>query len=177
MVGGEAELGAGGHDARELVDERRLEQPPAVVAALRPGVGEEDEDALQAGAAGSAATSALASSGKTRTLPRPPSSTSASRLAMPFQVRLAADYRRVRAPCRLPRQVLAAAEADLEPQRRPGRGAEGRARVGDAAAGGDVDANLGQQPGEQRAAAGAEPGPAAAAVERRRPRALSRRRS
>lgn len=46
-IGGEAEFGAGLHDARQLTQKFRLDQAALVVARLRPGIGEKNIDEIK----------------------------------------------------------------------------------------------------------------------------------
>ena len=48
VVGGDAQLCPGPHDARQLADRRGGHEPTLVVARLRPGIGEQNEDAADA---------------------------------------------------------------------------------------------------------------------------------
>ena len=69
VVGRQAQLAARRQQPGELGRGRRIDDPPLVVAGLGPGIGEQDEDALEAGV-GQGASSRRASSTTTRRLSR-----------------------------------------------------------------------------------------------------------
>lgn len=116
IVGGEAQFGAIGHDAGERVERRSRDDAALVMAELRPGVGKENEDARERGVAQRGEQEARvvekeADVGKVMLLDL------GQELGDAVFEHLAADEAHRRMRCRLRRQMLAGAEADLEPDR------------------------------------------------------------
>jgi hypothetical protein len=161
VIGREAQLAARRQKTPELGGGRRIDDPPLVMAGLGPGVGEQHEDPLE-GRGGQRPQQ------ETGVIDHDPQIAKAPGLGQPEQARdpsdegLAADQADLRMGRRLGREVLAAAEADLQPE------AAVAGKVG-----GEVDlplrrdrqAQARQTLGQQALAPGAEPMPRAPAVE------------
>ena len=112
-----------------------LDQPALVVPRLGPGVGEQDEDPVQAWRRAGAASSSRTSPSCRRTLVSPCSSMWRSGAGDAVLERLGAQDQDVGVPAGLRGHVLAAAEADLQPDlaRAGHQGARGRRARRDAA--------------------------------------------
>ena len=116
-VGTKAQLGAGLHRAGEQRQGRRVHQPALTVLGLRPGVRKQNECPVDRGRR----QPAQHRTGVVRIKPDIAQVLlldGGQHLDHPLLERLAADATGVRVVLRLPDQVLAAAEADLEPDLR-----------------------------------------------------------
>ena len=121
IVRGQPQLAPGPDHPGEVRQRLPIDDPPLVVPQLRPRVGEQDEGPLQAAPGAGPSSSSRASSLRTRTLASCSASMAPQQLGDPIDERLDTQKADVRLPRRLRRQMLASAEADLQPQgsRRP----------------------------------------------------------
>jgi hypothetical protein len=120
IVGGDAQLGAGAHDAGKLGECGCRHEPALAMSRLRPGIGEQDERAPDA-ALGQPTQERTRIVGVQSNIGELLLLDGAQDLDDPVLERLAADEADTRIVPRLPEQVLAAAEADLQPDVRDGR--------------------------------------------------------
>lgn len=117
MVAGQAQLGAVGQDPGELVQGLGLDQPALVVAGLAPGIGEEREGPADRGLGQDGqqlAAVALEDPDVLQVLGLDPGQQAGDAV----DEDLGAEEAGVPVARRLPGQVLAGAEADLQPERR-----------------------------------------------------------
>ena len=115
VVGGEAELGAVSHGARELVERLRRDHPPLVMPGLRPGVRKQDEDPAKAGLRERGQQEPCVID-KDADIAELPALHLRQELDHAVLEHLGAEESHIRMRRRVLGQVLAGAEADLEPE-------------------------------------------------------------
>ena len=114
IVGGEPELRARDHQLGQPVEGLALHEAALVMAGLGPRIGEQHEGAASE-RSGSAAITSRASSVNSRMLPTPRALDMRQALGDAVEVGLAADQADIGMLLGLPDQMLARAEADLQP--------------------------------------------------------------
>ena len=115
-VGGDAELGAGGHRGGEQREVLRVDEPPPMVAGLGPGIGVKQEDSPDRGRRQDLDEVARVA-GMEADVPDPRLLDAAQGHRHPVHEGLAADQPDAGMGHGLRDEVLAPAEADLEPER------------------------------------------------------------
>ncbi len=162
IVGGDAQFAAVGQQVGEAGHGRGIDDAPLPVAFFRPGVGEQHENPLDGGSRQPLEEQAgvVDEEADVDELLR---LDVAQEAGDAVEIGLDADQPDLGVGGGLPSQVLAAAEADLEPDARPRRGEQGGGV--ELAGRGQGQPELGQQPVEPVLGLFAEPGAALAAVE------------
>src|SRR5215469_7742950 len=120
IVGGHPQLSAVGHDFRQPVEHLARKEAAFVVAPFRPGIGKQNEHAIDRGRRQRRDQQARVVS-KDPDVVEAPLLDSREKLDDPVLEDLAADEPDLRMPFGLLRQMLAAAETDLQPDRSPRR--------------------------------------------------------
>ena len=162
MIGRQAEFGPGAHGPREAVEGLRRDDAPLVVTRLGPGIGKQDEDPVEAGGGQGVEQQArvvIQDADIAQSVPLD----ARQQVGDAFDKGLAAEKADLGIAQGLPGEMVARAEADLEPDLRDGGGKQ-RGRMEAFAGIGQGDRHGGQLVFEQLGARGAQGPPLAPAV-------------